>query len=561
MSAPSSPLSKLRFAIRIILVRLRFVGLLVAAVLAVAYLDTIRAHVGRYTRPDVAPDDVERGGAGAAAGAIEFYCPMHPGVVRAEPGSCPICGMPLARRKKTAGEALPDGVLARVDLTPYRVRLAGIETVRVERRPLERTIDTIGTIEVDERRVRRLSARVAGRVEKLHVNFTGVEVKADAPLYEIYSPDLLESQKAYLVELERVEREIRTSGEAPRATLEAVRQRLLLWGIRPEQIEELAKRREPSPILTIHSPIAGTVIAKDVYEGRYVQVGDDPLTVADLGVLWMVARVYEDEIGLVRLGAPVEIRSVAYPGQKFDGHVSFIDPMVEAETRTVRVRVDVENSTGLLKPGMYVRAVLRAPIGADGRVARAQAGDVVYRCCSACPEIETREPGPCPKCGMPLTPVEHERPGGSASPGASPSPSPSPNEDGDEWVCECAMHPDEVVRAKAPGTCPRCGARLVRPGGPPGGPLAVPLAAVIDTGRRKVVYKATADGVYDQVEVELGPRAGEHYAVISGLAEGDRVVARGAFLVDAEARLNPGASAGYFGVEGGGHRHGGEGGR
>ncbi len=590
---------KLLWGLRVALVRLRFVAIMAAVALGVAYFDDIRARVERLVRPERAPDFV-------GEAEHEYYCPMHPAVVRAEPGKCPQCGMPLARRKKGAKEPLPDGVLARVLLSPDRVRMAGVATVEVARRPLEKRIETVGFIEVDERRLARLSARIAGRAEKLYVDFTGMKVKAGDPVYDIYSPALLNTQRELLLELEAIERAARAAPQpaaAPRSSpaLEAARQRLLLWGIRPKQIEDLEKRREPSATMTIYSPISGTVIEKTIALGSYVEEGANPYTVADLSVVWMVAKVYEDDAPLVRLGQAVEIASVAFPGRTFEGHVSFIAPSLDRDTRTVSVRVDVPNPLELLRPGMYVTATLRAPIGPDGRPA-APAVDVVYRCCAACPEIESKEPGPCPKCGMPLTPHEVPREGAAG---------------GGAWVCACAMHADSIYRAAAPGTCALCGAPLARevtpaeganaprdekasppptrtvywcpmhpevtqdaPGtcekcggmilepkevpaapaaGPASAPLAIPAAAVIHTGARTVVYRGSAEGVFDAVEVVLGPRAGEWFPVIAGLAVGDRIVARGAFLVDAEARLNPGAAGAYFGASGGAHAgHGGD---
>ncbi|MBX3472139.1 MAG: efflux RND transporter periplasmic adaptor subunit [Planctomycetes bacterium] len=628
------------FGLRVLLVRIRFVGLMLAVALGVAYWDTALYALRRLDRPPP-----------ASASDVEFFCPMDPQIVRAEPASCPICGMPLSRRAKGAPPELPKGVLARVQLTPYRVALADVGTVEVARRPLEVAIDTVGAVAIDERRLARIASRVRGRVDRLFVDFTGVEVREGEPLVWLYSQELYTTARELLA--------ARTAGGP---VLEAARRRLLLWGLRPAQVERILARGEPETHVEVLSPISGTVVSKSVVAGDYVDEGTQMYTVADLSVLWMVARVYEDEAPLVHLGQPVEIRASAYPERTFEGHVSFVDPTIDPATRTVGVRVDVPNGHGLLRPGMSVRARLHAPVGPDGVPVRGQV-EVVYRCCSACPDVLSREPGTCPRCAMPLTPVEERAPLGP----------------GGAWECRCPMHPDHVVRSDRPGPCPECGAPLARENAPPPprpapvtvyecsghpeatrdtpgiclpcgtmeliprettadearallaqarpeasapltgegdvtlyecpghpeatrdtpgiclpcgtmellprtvtaeearerlsrarpeasralaapardpalahAPLAVPADAVIDTGGRRVAYVEVAPGIYDAVEVVVGPRVGPWLPVVRGLREGQRVVARGAFLVDAEARLNPAAASIYFGASSGG---------
>lgn len=380
-SAISSTWAKVTWAVRVVLVRLRFIGLMVVVALIVASWDTILARLQRFTRPAVAPDSV-------GAADHEYYCPMHPNVVRAEAANCPICGMPLSKRKKGEPETLPPGVLARVQLAPNRVRLAGVATTPVTRRALERVIDTVGTIDVDERRLARISSRVRGRVDDLFVDFTGVEVQAGEPLVNLYSQDLFTSSRELLL--------ARGQGGP---VFQAARQRLLLWGLSAEQLDAMLERGEPTVHVKVPSPISGTVMSKNVVAGDYVDEGTPMYTVADLSVLWMIARVFEDEATLVHLGQRVEIRASAYSDRVFEGFVSFVDPRIDARTRTVGVRVDVPNVAKLLRPGMYVRASLRTPIGPTGKVETTTPA-VVYRCCSACPEIEQSTPGDCPKCGV-----------------------------------------------------------------------------------------------------------------------------------------------------------------
>jgi len=219
---------KVRWGLRIALVRLRFIGLMIASALLVAYWDTFWAHVELHMRPAKAPDM-------AVAPEYEFYCPMHPNVVRAEPGNCPICGMPLSRRKKGAGEAkeLPEGVLGRVQLTPYRIALAGVATVAVERRALVKKIETVGLVEFDERRLARISARVRGRIDKLYVDFTGTRVSKGERLALLYSPELFSIPREF-------EAAMRLPNRADRA--KGIRKALETLSQAEEKLQELSEK-------------------------------------------------------------------------------------------------------------------------------------------------------------------------------------------------------------------------------------------------------------------------------------------------------------------------------
>lgn len=422
----------------ILFVRLRFVFVFVAVGLLVGNWSRITNVVDRLTRPH---------GEGVASGDHEWFCPMHPTVIRNDASAaCPICGMPLSKRKKAEKADLPAGILGRLQLTPYRVRQAGVASEEARVRPLAREIRTVGRIEWDERRYSDLSARVAGRADELLVNFTGVRVRRGDPLYRLYSPDLVSTQEEYLLALKGLEDARTAGGDAvarARRLAESSRERLHLWGIADAQIQELEKTRKAQTYLTIASPGSGIVVKKDLHAGHQVNVGDDPYTLVDDAVMWMQAEVFERDLGLVREGLKVEIAGEAFPGRSFEGSVAFIAPQVSPETRTVKVRVDVPNPDGTLKAGLYVTALLRVPMG-----------DV----------------------------------------------------------------------------------------------LSIPTSAVIDTGARKVVFVDRGSGTFDAVEVALGPQAGDHSPVLSGLVRGDRVVTAGAFLLDAEARLNPAAGAAYFGA-------------
>jgi Cu(I)/Ag(I) efflux system membrane fusion protein len=472
---PASRGSRLWIALKILNVRLRFILLMVVTGLIAANWDAITAHWERWTRPH--PVAVE-------AAAIEYYCPMHPSVVRGVPGNCPICGMPLSRREKGEAAALPEGVLARVQLTPYRISLAGVATSEVGYRALDRAIRVAGTISADEGRVASISARFGGRIEKLVVDFTGATLRQGDPLAEIYSPELIATEQEYLNALRQPQ--ARKAGLA-----DAARTRLRLWGVDEDQLADLERRGEPARTFVLRAPIDGVVTRKGVQLGQYVAEGTELYAVTDLSRVWANAFVYENDLAGVRVGQPVEITSRALPDRRFGGRVAFVAPTLDPPSRTVQVRVDIPNPDRMLRPGMYVD--VRILLESAGAAAGTAAATATY-ICPMDPEVSSDKPGTCPICLMKL----------------------------------------ERVETPAAG----------------GGTLVVPESAVVDNGTRRVVYREAEPGVFDAIAIELGPAADGYYPVLSGLVAGDRVVTQGAFLVDAEVRLNPAAAGSYFGASG-----------
>lgn len=574
----TTPKPKKLSILSIALVRLRFLFVFVVIGVIVANWDWLMNVTDRWMRPTKTQE------AGTASNT-EWYCPMHPAILRDTESNCPTCGMPLSKRQRTENEVLPAGVSARLKLSPYRIAQAGLTTEEVRYRPLVRELSAVGLIEYDERRLTDLSARVAGRVEELFVNFKGMRLKAGDPLYKIYSPELVTTQEEYLLamktlgEISAQPQHDRESRNRATRLAESARMRLRLWGVTDAQVAELEKNRQTQPQLTIHSPGSGVIYKKNLHAGHYLQVGEDPYSLADDAVMWMQAEVFERDLGLLRQGLPVEVRTEAFV-EAFHGVVSYLQPEVNLVTRTIKVRVDVENPDGKLRQGMYATARFHLPLGRMDEVPEADipplvaplddktAGNNAQRTVFVCEmhkAVAFDKPGECDLCGgMVLEPLpipadfrliytcpdhpehEAEKPGTCPRDGKDLEFKIVPKLSQVSLVYACPVHPHHT--STAPAKCPEDGRdmRAYRRDNT----LAVSVPAVVDSGSKKTVFVETSPGVFDAQSVVLGPRAGEYYQVVRGLKPGDRVVTHGAFLLDAEARLQPGAAASYFGASG-----------
>lgn len=276
-----------------------------------------------------------------------WTCTMHPQVQMDRPGVCPICGMDLI--KKVAEEKIEstnDKDLANiVTLSGKKQVLANVSTVVVKKENLQEQVTAYSYLDFVENNHKTISARFNGRIEKLFVDKTGDYIKKGQPLFEIYSPDLVQAQNEYLIAL--------NSSSNSSSLLKAAKKKLEIFGLTSEQIQTLEKTKEISITLTYFSPISGTVIEKKVQEGVYVNEGTVIYDVAELSTLWNIAEVYENNLSNIRIGSPVKLRLRAYPGEEFNGRVSFIYPVVNSQTRTVKVRSEFSSLGGRLKPQMY----------------------------------------------------------------------------------------------------------------------------------------------------------------------------------------------------------------
>lgn len=428
-----------------------------------------------------------------AARPAKYACSMMclPPVDR--PGKCPICGMEMIAVEEHGGSGTAvTGEAGEITLSEAAQRLARIQLATVERRWVSHETRMTGKVDFDETRQRTITARVPGRLERLFVDYTGVPVKQGEHLVDLYSPNLLGAQQE-LIQSYRAYQELPSSASedlrrAKAKTLTATRQKLSLWGLTPEQITEIEQRGTSTDHLTIYAPIGGIVTEKRVVQGAYVETGTEIYTIVDLTHVWVKLDAYEMDLAALRYGQEVEFTTEAFPGESFKGTIAFIDPVINARTRTVKVRVNVPNLDGRLKPEMFVRAVVRAQFTADGQVLLPQlAGNWI---CPMHPEVISETSTSCRQCGMPLLAAQSL---GYAS--------------------------ENQADAKPP--------------------LVIPKSAVLMTGRRALVYVAIGDrpGRFEGREVVLGPRVADYYLIRNGLEEGEQVVAHGNLNVDSAVQI------------------------
>ena len=334
-----------------------------------------------------------------AAGSGAYYCPMHPEVTSDDPhAKCPKCGMKLepnpaagSARPAAAGSATPamppataQGVpgLAPVTLSHDRIQLMGMHTAQVRRDTLASELRTVGTVAANEKGLAVIQTRFAGWIEDLKVEQTGQQVHKGQVLATIYSPELLAAQQEYLNAIKWSKSS--AAGQPSDLSIglgKDARRRLELLGISGSEIDALERNGEPARALAIRSPVSGYVIEKGVLQGSQVQPGSTLFQVADLSTVWVLADVYEYEIGRVELGQPARITFVAYPGEEFTGKLTFIYPSLNSSTRTLRVRLELKNPKLRLRPGMYGDVTIqlaRAEVLVGPREAIVDTGVVQY---------------------------------------------------------------------------------------------------------------------------------------------------------------------------------------
>ena len=369
-----------------------------------------------------------------------YSCPMHPFILRHKPGSCPICGMALVAHPPGGTSASTPRRSGEVLTSPAQRIMANLATAEVEPKRLLRELRVAGTVTFQQRRQAKVAAWVAGRLDRLHVGAVGDRITAGEVAAEIFSPELAYAEEEYLLAWQAQKQFVNSPQvsftQGSEALMFAARDRLRLLGFKEPQFARLEREGRASVPIPIYSPLGGIVVEKLAVEGEYVNAGAPLFAIADLSTVWVEAAVYESEFPFVQLGQRAEIVSQSYPGRTFAGRVSFIHPLLDPKTRTVKVRVELPNPELMLKPDMFVTATLTAP----------------------------------------LDPV-----------------------------------------------------------------LAVPVSAVIDTGKRRVVWVETGPGVFTAREVTVGARAGGYVQVLAGLRQGERVAVSGGYLLDSEAQFSGGS--------------------
>lgn len=288
-----------------------------------------------------------------AAGQV-WTCSMHPQIKMDKPGKCPICGMDLIPLKTSGGssdEAIDPNA---IQMSKEAIALANIQTTKVSRQNPIKDVQLYGTIKADERLSQSQTSHVNGRIEKLFINFTGETVKQGQTIATIYSPELLSAQQELL--------EAAKMASAQPLLVQAAREKLRLWKLTNDQILNIERSGNVSPLVEIKANTGGIVVSKKVNQGDYVNQGNVLFDIANLSQVWAMFDAYEVDLPFLRVGDKIDFSLQAVPGKTFSGRVSFIDPILDKTTRTAKVRVETANPGFQLKPEMYANAIIKAPL-------------------------------------------------------------------------------------------------------------------------------------------------------------------------------------------------------
>jgi Cu(I)/Ag(I) efflux system membrane fusion protein len=330
----------------------------------------------------ITPACSKRDSAGGRDSNVDHWtCTMHPSVHAKDPGKCPICSMDLVpvTKKQNETEKPRNGETGTSPIRPFadspthsfvvpveRQQQIGVSFATVEIKPLSHSIRAVGRVVPETQRIWRVVSRTAAYVQELGVNAPGELVKKNQVLMKLYSPELLTTQRE-LIDLLRSRDGTAKNTHSARGDfqrlIESAERRLKLWNVTDEQIAKIEQTRQAEESLPILSKVDGVVQNLPVTQGASVAMGSSLVEVADLSVVWVWGEFYQDELPMLQIGQEVTVTSSSYPGEKFRGQITLIDPFIDNVKRTGRVRLDIQNPDLKLKPDMYVDLVLDMDMG------------------------------------------------------------------------------------------------------------------------------------------------------------------------------------------------------
>lgn len=282
-----------------------------------------------------------------------WTCSMHPQIRMDKPGKCPICAMDLIPLKSSdAGDEIIDDDA--IQMSKEAIALANVQTSIVGHQDAVKNIQLYGIVQVDESLLQSQTSHVDGRIENLYITFTGESVKQGQLMAKIYSPELLIAQQE-LIEANKLQ-------EFQPALLNAAKEKLRLLKVSEQQINNVLETNTVSPYVNIYANTSGTVLSREVSQGDYITKGSVLFTISNLSKLWVIFDAYENDLPFLKVGDQLEYTVQSVPGKTFKGNVAFINPILDATSRTAKVRVEVNNRDGKLKPEMYAVAEIEASL-------------------------------------------------------------------------------------------------------------------------------------------------------------------------------------------------------
>lgn len=294
-----------------------------------------------------------------------WTCSMHPQIRMDAPGQCPICGMDLVPAQSKASED-HGPTPPKVTLSAAAQALAGIRTTAVVRTEPRAEVRLLGRVDYDETRLRMVTPWTDGRIDRLLVRVTGTRVRKGQVVAQLYSPEVYAAMRDLVVaakQADKLSRGMHGSANLAAAAVSSAREKLRLLGVTEGEIKSIEKTRKTSKHVPIRSTFSGTILKRNVEEGDYVKAGTALYHVADLSRVWVQIDAYESDLPHLSVGQTVLVEIDSFPGETFAGKIAFIDPVIDKKTRTARVRVEVANKEGLLRPGMFAQAIIEADIG------------------------------------------------------------------------------------------------------------------------------------------------------------------------------------------------------